>query len=336
MSTTSPPTTVNRPINFPSPDDEADLGVALPQPGKQDDLDEMPQEVLTLLIQLLPTHENVSELSLQTLRSRSMTDLKMHKSPVDQAMHLSQREQSAHSPLTIRSGTSEVELGHAANTKVLMPEQSLPAQRLTQPSADLVTTSSTPDLKAVTKALSLRQMSASGKTPLVDAPFAPERRAGHSEQADSSKADVEVPIKLESAQPLQQLLSLPDKLQYETLTAKQSAFVPTPRPMLKPRMGDGNKAHNYLQVPFNRGDASGLITIDKGGSERPEHLFLSSNSASVFSYLSDNLGQITNPRWHLADQQRHEQHHGQEHGFDDDDTEEDKPQMLKREGRTQA
>lgn len=100
-------------------------------------------------------------------------------------------------------------------------------------------------------------------------------------------------------------------------------------------------------VPFSKGNAVGLITVSKAGGERPEQLLLNPDSALVSSYLSDNLAQVPDSRWRLADQQGHEhrdrhQQERAEEAFEEEsrqtlrDTGEQGGQQLPRSATAQA
>ncbi|CAI3807425.1 hypothetical protein GLGCALEP_04479 [Pseudomonas sp. MM221] len=79
-------------------------------------------------------------------------------------------------------------------------------------------------------------------------------------------------------------------------------------------------------MPFSKGNAVGLITVSKAGGEYPEQLLLKPDSTSVSSYLSDNLAQVQDPRWRLADQQAYEDPHERERP--DEEVEEESRQTL--------
>ena|GEM_PF-3407865 len=103
----------------------------------------------------------------------------------------------------------------------------------------------------------------------------------------------------------------------------------TAGPNSAPEANIAREAKNYLQVPFSKGDAVGLITVSKAGAERPEQLLLNPSSALVFSYLSDNLAQAPDARWRLTDQQGHECRQGQEPERPDEEVEEPSRQALR-------
>ena len=120
-------------------------------------------------------------------------------------------------------------------------------------------------------------------------------------------------------------IPLPDRSSHNPLPAKRTAPAQaTPGSRLSPEVASGTSERHYLQVPFGRGNASGLITVSKANSEGPEQLLLSPSNTSVFNYLSDNLAHVANPRWRLADQQGHEQGHG--HGRGNEQADEDASQ----------
>jgi len=95
--------------------------------------------------------------------------------------------------------------------------------------------------------------------------------------------------------------------------------------------GNGDTARpGYLQVPFNKGEASGVITVSKAAADQPQMLLLSPSNAQTSSVLSDSLAQLQDPRWQLSDQHGQERGQGQQREAQDDDAHDDRSTLPRR------
>lgn len=130
--------------------------------------------------------------------------------------------------------------------------------------------------------------------------------------SDHAVADRLVRQESPQALPAQPLPLFEKSLYLNHVTRSAMPAKATPESPPVPDVSITRGGRHYLQVPFSKGDAVGLITVSKAGAERPEQLLLNPGSASVFSCLSDSLAQVPDPRWRLADQQAHEDPHERE------------------------
>ncbi|MGE8059034.1 hypothetical protein [Pseudomonas sp. NPDC089547] len=151
--------------------------------------------------------------------------------------------------------------------------------------------------------------------------------------ADQAVADVLAKQEAPQALPAQPLPVLEKSLQLHHATQLSVPAKATPEPKPAPEASTASQARNYLQVPFSKGDAVGLITVSKAGPDRPEQLLLNPSSALVFSHLSDNLAQAPDPRWRLTDQQGHDTRHGHEQGRPDEEAEGQSGQAFRDRGK---
>ncbi|AZC90115.1 hypothetical protein C4K29_3816 [Pseudomonas chlororaphis subsp. piscium] len=149
--------------------------------------------------------------------------------------------------------------------------------------------------------------------------------------ASIAKADADISAKQEPPQSLPtHPLPLMDKpAPTHALNKPAATTKPASEPVPTPETSVGKGASNYLQVPFNRGAAVGLITVSKAGTERPDQLLLNPSNPSIFGHLSEGLAQVADPRWHLTDHQGHEHSGGHDQGRSDDDAEEGSGKAFK-------
>lgn len=219
----------------------------------------------------------------------------------------------------------------AAAGRAQVPVQ-IPAPVPVQPSAGAVTQSpAASDQGAVDAVAQQKKPSSAAQLPVavqaqvsVQAPVASALTA-----PDQAVADRSVKQEIPQALPAQPL-PLPDKVSHSHHATKSAAPAKaTPEPKPVPEASIAKEGKNYLQVPFSKGDAVGLITISKAGAERPDQLLLNPSSASVFSHLSDNLAQAPDPRWRLTDQQGYEQRQGHGQGRAEEEAEEESRQALR-------
>ncbi|WP_033046169.1 hypothetical protein [Pseudomonas fluorescens] len=74
----------------------------------------------------------------------------------------------------------------------------------------------------------------------------------------------------------------------------------------------------FLQVPFNRGMASGQVTISRVPDEPSRHLTLSPSNALVFEQLKEPFALAREPGWLLADSGGEQPRQGSQQGPDED------------------
>ena len=76
-----------------------------------------------------------------------------------------------------------------------------------------------------------------------------------------------------------------------------------------------------LQVPFNKGIASGQVTISRVTDEPSRNLQLSPSNALVFEQLKVSLEHVREPAWRLTDSDGEQQRQGSRQPPDDEQTE---------------
>lgn len=76
-----------------------------------------------------------------------------------------------------------------------------------------------------------------------------------------------------------------------------------------------------LQVPFNKGVASGQVTISREFDEPARPLLLSPSNPQVFDQLKAPLEQLREPAWRLTDQRGEQQRQGSRQSPDDEPSE---------------
>jgi hypothetical protein len=76
-----------------------------------------------------------------------------------------------------------------------------------------------------------------------------------------------------------------------------------------------------LQVPFNKGTASGQVTISRVADEPTRNLQLSPSNALVFEQLKVSLEHVREPAWRLTDSDGEQQRQGSRQPPDDEQTE---------------
>jgi hypothetical protein len=308
MNMVNPPVAAVRPVNSPLNGDESNDKIELPVSEERSDLGELPQGAFVLLAQLQPLREHRLTLSLAALGSGQTIEHRTVRLSADQTMHLSDRKPLA-PPV-------------ASNVQLAVPVTRLLA--MAQAQAPALAPRSIP--VSVPEQLSLPMIV---HELVASAPPAQVAALNHISPPLVADADANASVKQEILQPLLlQPLPLLEKALYMQPATKPAAPVQAvPESILKPEACIDKRPQSYLQVPFNKGDVAGLITVSKAGAERPDQLLLSPSSASVFSHLSDSLAQTSAPRWHLTDQQGHEHSHSQ--GRLDEELEEDDPQAFR-------
>jgi hypothetical protein len=94
---------------------------------------------------------------------------------------------------------------------------------------------------------------------------------------------------------------------------------PVPRSAIEPRIetppGPGP---GLLQVPFNKGAASGQVTISREPDEPARPLLLSPSNPLVFEQLKAPFEQLREPGWRLADQRGEQQRQGSRQSPDEE------------------
>lgn len=138
----------------------------------------------------------------------------------------------------------------------------------------------------------------------------------------STLADRDTPPP-QSAQPLPPGLERTARAQ---TAAPPAAF--NPPPTGKAEVPAEKAAQPYLQVPFSKGDSTGVVTINKAPADMPAQLLLSPSNAQVSGHLRDGLELAPQTVWQLNEQ--HEQAHDErrQHEAGDDETPGDAPQPL--------
>jgi len=364
MSIVRPPTAQIRPVRDLLARDEPGLK---DQPRVSDDryaLDELPQGALMLLAQLQPLRELPLQLSLAALRSGAGTESRLAKVSMDQPMHLPMKQPSVPSssalvnarlaladrlpitaqvlvqaPIASALGTpDQAAVDASAEQKAPLSSTRLPLARPTHvPDQIAIASALWASDQAVADAPAEQKAPLSStRLPLAMPTHVPDQTALASAPWASDQPVADRLIKQETPQalPAQPLPVLEKSSYLNPLTRVAVPAKGTAGPNSAPEASIAREARNYLQVPFSKGDAVGLITVSKAGAERPEQLLLNPSSALVFSYLSDNLAQAPDPRWRLTDQQGHEFRQGHEPELPDEEVEEPSRQALRdRRGR---
>ena len=359
MSIVRPPAAQFRPVR--------DL-LASEEPGNKDQsrvsddrdaLDELPQGALILLAQLQPSRELPLRLSLAALRSGAGTESTLGKVSEAQPMHLPMQQPSVPSspalvnarlalthrlPITAQvfvqapiasalATPDQAAADASAEQKAPLSSTRLPLAIPTQvPGQTAVASAPTASDQAVADTPAEQKPPLSStRLPLAMPAHVPDQTAVASAPLASGQPVGDRLIKQETPQALP-AQPLPVLAKSSYLNQPTRVAVPakaTAGPNSAPEASIAREAKNYLQVPFSKGDAVGLITVSKAGAERPEQLLLNPSSALVFSYLSDNLAQAPDARWRLTDQQGHEFRQGQEPERPDEEVEEPSRQALR-------
>lgn len=259
-------------------------------------LDDLPQGALVMLAQLQPLRELPLKPSLAALRPAAETESRSAKVSVDQTIHVSMKQPS------VPSSPARVDARPVLQTKRLP----IAAQVLVQ--ASVATALATPGHAAIDVSAQQHVPSSSTRLPVAMRTQEPDRTTVASALWACDRAVADRPVKQETPQalPAQPPPLLEKSLHLHRVTHSAVAANPTSEPKPAPEASTAQEGRRYLQVPFSKGNAVGLITVSKAGGERPEQLLLNPDSALVSSYLSDNLAQVPDSRWRLADQQGHE------------------------------
>ena len=323
MSIVRPPAAELRPVRDFLASDEPGHEDQSRVSEDRDALDELPQGALMLLAQLQPLRELPLQLSLAALRSGAGAESSLAKVSVDQPMHLPMKQPSVPS------------LPALVNAR-LAPAERLPITAQVLGQASGASALATPDQAAVDASAEQKAPLSSTRLPLARPTHVPDQTAVASAPRASDQPVADRLIKQETPQalPAQPLPVLEKSSYLNQVTRVAMPAKATAGPNSAPEASIAREAKHYLQVPFSKGDAVGLITVSKAGAERPEQLLLNPSSALVFSYLSDNLAQAPDPRWRLTDQQGHEFRQGHEPERPDEEVEEPSRQTLRdRRGR---
>ncbi|PNA80040.1 hypothetical protein C1Y33_12475 [Pseudomonas sp. FW305-76] len=369
MSIVSPPVAAARPVKDLLPGDEPDHKNQPLVSEDRHELDEMPQGVLVLLTQLQPLREVSSKLSLAALRVGGGAEPRVAKASVDQAVQPSVKQPLASSspaPGDARLALPATRPLATAPARVLAqaPASSVPAMPdraadvLLKHKALLSATQAKVPVQIPTSAPVQPFAAVLGQAPVVRAPAASDQTAADaSVQQKVASSATQLPVAAQALvqAPVASALTAPDQAVADRLVKQETpqALPAQPLPLLDkashshhveksaapakatrepkpaPEASIAKEGKNYLQVPFSKGDAVGLITISKAGAERPEQLLLNPSSALVFSHLSDNLAQAPDPRWRLTDQQGNEPRQGHGQGRADEEAEEERRQVLR-------
>lgn len=121
-----------------------------------------------------------------------------------------------------------------------------------------------------------------------------------------------------------------------TLTRQPNAM-PEPMPLKLDLSTHNGTATSYLQVPFSKGQSVGQVTVTKAEGETGQTLLLSASSSDITTHLRDGLGALSEPTWRLVDEDfEHERNQdGQAQEEDDADADALLSSLLdRRERRT--
>ena len=309
MSTMRPAAAALRPVKDLLPSDEPGHEDQLQVPEGRGALDELPQGALILMAQLQPLRERPMKLSLAAMRSGTAS--RLAKVSADRAMHLPMRQPPVPSSSVL------------VNARLALAER-LPIAAHVLVRASVASAPTLPDQAGVDVSLQQRATLSSTRLPLAMQAQVPDQTAVANALWACDQAVADRLIKQENPQalPAQPLPLLEKALHVNHVTRSTVRAKAPPEPNSAHEFSIVRGARNYLQVPFSKGDAVGVITVSKAEAERPEQLLLSPSSALVFSHLSDNLAQAPDPRWRLTDQQGHEPRHGHKQQRPDEEGEE--------------
>ena len=350
MSTVRPPAAISSPAwDLLASDEPGHTTDQSPVFEGRNALDELPQGALMLLAQLQPLRERPLKLSLAPLRQGVGTESKLANVSMDQAMHWPMKQPSVPSSQPLRHArlaladrfpiTAQVLVQVSVTRAFTTPDQAVAdvsAEHKAPLSATripLAVQTPVPDQTAVAD----RQVKPEPPQAIADRqvkPEPPQAIADRQVKPEPPQAIADRLVQQEASQALPALpLPMLGKSSYFKHPTRLSVPAKaTPEPNSAPEVSTARGAANYLQVPFSKGDAVGLITVSKARAERSEPLLLSPSSASIFTHLSDNLAQAPDPCWRLTDQQGHESRHGREQAQPDEEVEEQSRQAL-RDGR---
>jgi hypothetical protein len=77
-------------------------------------------------------------------------------------------------------------------------------------------------------------------------------------------------------------------------------------------------SRDFLQVPFNKGAASGQVTITRASGDSTPNLVLSPSNAQVFEHLKEPFEQVRDNHWRLTDTADEQPRHGSHQAPDDE------------------
>jgi hypothetical protein len=103
--------------------------------------------------------------------------------------------------------------------------------------------------------------------------------------------------------------------------AAQTLAMPSTPPLEVKIEEVAGSSRDFLQVPFNKGTASGQVTIARTPGESTQNLVLSPSSVQIFEQLEAPFEQAQEPHWRLTDSGDEQQHHGSRQSPDDDESE---------------
>jgi hypothetical protein len=158
---------------------------------------------------------------------------------------------------------------------------------------------------------SMPTFSVAAQAPVVQGANMPAHTAGLTDAFPAADVSADASVRSENVLLLAPM-PLPDRPFRESLPGKLATLTQmAPRSTSCPESDNSKDERHFLQVPFSKGGASGLISVNKAAGENQEQLLLSPSSTPIFDYLSDSLAQVANPRWRLTDQGFEQ---GQRHG----------------------
>ncbi|MBN3968451.1 hypothetical protein IMW75_24665 [Pseudomonas gregormendelii] len=353
---TSIPAPVTRPVEAVLPVDEPGEHAGRPPVTERDESRDLPEGVVQCLAQLQPLPEPLSRPSAGLRQARSGAPEKISVAVAPRVPTMP--EEGASKPMKVAGGPAVAMAVPALAQPLARPARAVPTTPATQlpalpggmrlptspsvePALALFKTSAT-QLPAPPAAMPLPMsdvpgLPGSASAALTQSPAQPVPANGLPGAATtasptplaepgakpgSTLADRDTPPP-QSAQPLPPGLERTARAQ---TAAPPAAF--NPPPTRKAEVPAEKAAQPYLQVPFSKGDSTGVVTINKAPADMPAQLLLSPSNAQVSGHLRDGLELAPQTVWQLNEQ--HEQAHDErrQHEAGDDETPGDAPQPL--------
>lgn len=137
-------------------------------------------------------------------------------------------------------------------------------------------------------------------------------------------ANISTPTELAADAPLPEALMNLHSVRHALSVAAVSIPLPAP-PMPRPALDMlieplPGSSHGLLQVPFNKGAASGQVTISRVPDEPTQHLLLSPSNSLVFEQLKAPFERVQDCAWQLTDDGGGQQHQGSHQSPDEEQT----------------
>jgi hypothetical protein len=165
--------------------------------------------------------------------------------------------------------------------------------------------------------ISTSKLKSEAPLPLIEPPSRPIDPSSPSSERIIPSDDVEFPDVLPIA---------PDNRHAPSVARTFSASAPAmpPAPPLEITVEEVvSPSRDFLQVPFNKGAASGQVTITRTPGESVSNLVLSPSNAQVFEHLREPFEQVRDSHWRLADTADEQPHHGSHQSSDDEQEEQE-------------